>query len=143
MYQKDYILRIIEDFFRFLSVILKLRNEKKYDEALQKCDETSMSLLRININNIEKLSIEELEEYVAELSLVPQQIEILAGLLFEKSEIYYETNSVFSAKNTVEKALILYQMIMESSKSFSVDMDMKIHRLKELAVDLNNKLKEC
>jgi hypothetical protein len=143
MFQKDYILRIIEDFFRFLSVILKLRSEKKYTEALQKCDETSLSLLRIDMNTIEKLPSEELKEYVEGLSLAPQQIEILAGLLYEKSEIHYETNSVFSAKNSVDKSLLLYLIVSESTRNFSVDADMKIRRLKELAVDLNSRLKDC
>ena len=49
MYQKDFILRMIEDFFRFMSIILKLKVEKDYEQAFVVISETSQKLLKIDI----------------------------------------------------------------------------------------------
>mgnify|MGYP001227057550 CR=1 FL=1 len=138
MYQKDFILRIIEDFFRFLSVILKLRKEQRYDEALMECNETSLSLLRININTIENLQPEEFIKHVEGLSLLPQQSEILAGLMYERSEIYYASGDLLQARTAVEKALMLYRLNSGSTKTFSMDADAKIKRLLQLNDELKN-----
>lgn len=136
MYQKDYILRLIEEFFRFLSIILKLRNEKKFDEALVKCDETAIALTGLALNDLEQYPGDAFSEYIDTLLFEKEKIEILARLLYEKTEIYIEKGSILSAKNTLIKSLLLFENVKATSKDYSVEREMKIQRLKELLVSI-------
>jgi len=125
MYQKDFILRMIEDFFRFLSVILKLKGEKDYKQAFEVITETSEKLLKIDIIALSETE-DDLGDFVLNAAYQPKQIEILAELLKIKAEIHLELNQVFSALNAFEKSLQLYDQCQTQSKNYSIDRVKKI-----------------
>ena len=133
MYQKDFILRIIEDFFRFLSIILKLKGEKDYAQAIEVIRETSEKLLKIDII-AKSENDEEFKDFVLNTSFQPEQIEILAELLKIDAEIHMELNQVFSAINAFEKALQLYEQCQSRSKNYSID---RVKKLTEINLQLD------
>jgi len=91
LYQKDFILRMIEEFFKFLGQILKLTSEKRYDEALAAIDQAAHQFLKIDIDKI--ADSEDLQDDIFNKNLLStDQLTILAELLKVKADIYKETN---------------------------------------------------
>ncbi len=134
MYQKDFLLRIIEDFVRFLSIILKLKSEKDYKQAYEVIAETTQKLLDADIvqlseNEHNVVAFVQAKEYNLE------QIEILAELLKVKAEIHLELNQRFSAINDFEKSIQLYIHCQEHTKNYSVE---RIAKITEITRFLDN-----
>lgn len=133
MYQRDFILRMIEDFFRFLKIILKLKEDKQYGQALDMINETAQKLLKLDINEVS--SKEEVFENLFEsTALSLEQMEILAGLLKTKAEIHQECSEIFSAINAYEKALRIYTFCQEHSKNYSMD---RVNKISEIRIILD------
>ncbi len=129
MYQKDYILRIIEEFFRFLGQILKLKSEKEYVRALDLIDQASKNFLKVNLNDI--VINEQLDKEILS-NLNFDQLRILAELLKAKADIFNETNSHFSATSYYQLSLGLFEYVHEGSKNYSVDIADRIYELKKI-----------
>ena len=128
MYQKDFILRMIEDFFRFMSIILKLKVEKDYEQAFEVISETSQKLMKIDIKALSE-NDEDFENLLLNTSYPPEQLEILAELLKIMAEIHLELNQIFTAINTFGKSLQLYEQCQSQSKNYSIDRVKKITEL--------------
>lgn len=138
MYQKDFILRLIEDFFRFLNAILKLQTEKRYDEALKLADEAALSLLNIKISDIEKLPNDQLALWILQQDWKEQQYESLAGLMCAKADIYEKIRSIFSAIDYYDKALQLYQYVEKRSSTYSLERNKQIENIKFTLIELKH-----
>lgn len=132
--RKDYILRIIEDFFKFLAQILHLKGEKQYQQAVALIDEASMSLLHLNITELEKTE-SDISKVIGEKQLNHDQIEILAQLLKVKADIYKETSARFSAINLYEKSLYLFEYVQNVSKNYSLE---RINQMGEIKLALKD-----
>ncbi len=132
MYQKDFILRIIEEFFTFLSRILKLKSGKEYEKALELIDEAAKYFLKINLNEVVQNG-QLNEEILSTLSF--DQLKILAELLKVKADIFNETNLRFSAVSNYQFSLGLYEHIQSSSGNYSVEVADKILEIKRILVD--------
>jgi hypothetical protein len=137
MYQKDFILRIIEDFFRFLSIILKLKEEKDYTQAFEVIRETSEKLLKIDVIALSE-DEDDFNNFLTNTPNQPEKLEILAELLKIKAEIHLELNQVFSAINAFEKSLRLFDQCQFQSKNYSIDrvkkmtdINLQLDRLRE------------
>ncbi len=133
MYQKDFILRMIEDFFRFMSIILKLKVEKDYEQAFEVISETSQKLLKIDIKALSE-NDEDFENLLLNTSFPPEQLEILAELLKIMAEIHLELNHVITAINTFEKSLQLYEQSQSQSKNYSID---RVKKMTEINLQLD------
>lgn len=128
---------MIEDFFRFLSIILKLKAEKDYSQAFEVITETSEKLLKMDIIALSE-NEEEFSDFMESTTLQPEQIEILAELLKTKAEIHLELNQVFSTMNCFDKSLQLYELCQSQSKNYSIDrvkkmtdINLQLDRLRE------------
>jgi hypothetical protein len=126
--RKDYILRLIDEFFKILARILKLKEDKQYSQALEAIDETSQSLLHIDIQEIAENDVAFSQIITGPSSL--DQVEILAELLKVKADIYQETHLPFSAINHYQKALHLFEFVQNHSKDYSISRDNKIKEIK-------------
>jgi len=136
MYQRDYILRMIEEFFKFLRQILKLTSDKQYDEALALIDQTAQRFLKVELDDIvnhEDVRIDILENHV----LSNDQLTILADLLKAKADIYRETNHIFSAISHYQLSLDLYEQVQKESTNFSLDIANKMDDLKLLILNIS------
>lgn len=126
--RKDYLLRIIDEFFKFLARILKLKAEKDYEQAFQLIDEASLTLLKRDLNElIEKDG--EIESVIEEKSLTLDQIEVLAELLKVKADINLELSNNFTAINLYTKSLYLLNYVHTASKNFSTSRVDKISEI--------------
>ena len=122
MIRKDYILRIVEEFAKFLAAIVGLRLEGKLDEALKKIDDVYKGMIELEPIIIKSLDPEELLDFlIKEKEFNNHYLKMIAELLFEEGQIYAEIGDPVSARNVLEKAKILINHLMENDKTFSFD----------------------
>lgn len=133
--RRDYLLRIIDEFFKFLAKILKLKADKQYEQALKLIDEAALTLLKKDLNEfIEK---EETESIINEKLLTLDQIEILAELLKVKADISLEQNLNFTAFNLYTKSLFLLNHVQATSKNYVKNRVEKIDEVTDALRKLN------
>jgi len=127
MIRKDYILRMVEEFAKFLAAIVGLKNEGKYHEALKKIDTVYTGLIDIDPIILKSLSPEEMITFLKnEDKYSNQYLKIIAELLFEEGQIYVESGDPVSARNVLVKAKMLINYLSENDSTFSFDWYEKI-----------------
>jgi hypothetical protein len=127
MLQRDYILRLIEEFGKFLAAITGLRLEGKLEEALKKVDETYNELLEIDPKVVKSLNDDEvLGFFQEEKKYDNKQLNLVAELLYQEGMIYSEEGDPVSARNVLEKSKILINYLMENDSTFSYDWYKKL-----------------
>ena len=132
MIRKDYILRMVEEFAKFLAAIVGLKNEGKYHEALKKIDTVYTGLIDIDPIILKSLSPEEMITFLKnEDKYSNQYLKIIAELLFEEGQIYAESGDPVSARNVLVKAKMLINYLSENDSTFSFDWYEKIRIIDE------------
>ncbi len=130
MFQRDYILRLIEEFGKFLAAIAGLRLEGKLEEALKKVDETYNELLEIDPKVVKSLNDNEvLGFFQEEKKYDNKQLNLVAELLYQEGMIYSEEGDPVSAQNVLEKSKILIDYLMENDSTFSYDWYKKLEEI--------------
>jgi len=133
-YRRDYLLRLIDEFSKFLSKILQLQGEKHYQQALELIDETAKTLLHLNLNdfvNDEEAVMKSIENKLFNFD----QLEILAELLMKKGDIYLDMVNNFSAISCYEKSLYLFEYLQIHSKNYSVE---RVRKMEDINFTLMN-----
>ena len=130
--RKDYLLRIIDEFFKFLAKILQLKSEKQYQQAFVLIDEASQALLHKDLNELTEKD-GEIERIIEEKLLNLDQMEVLAGLIKVKADINVEMSNNFTAINLYQKALLLLNNVQLTSRNYSITREQNI-------MELNNAL---
>ena len=127
MIRKDYIMRMVEEFAKFLAAVIALRNEGKFEEALDKIDAIYKGMINIDPKVIRSMGPDEVLDYLQkDKEFENQYIKLVAELLYEEGQIYHESGDPVSALNVLEKAKILIDHLIESDKTFAFDWYEKI-----------------
>ena len=127
MIRKDYILRIVEEFAKFLAAIVGLKREGKFDEALKKIDQVYNGMIDLDPIILKSIDQDELMDFLLnEKKFNLHYLKMIAELLFEEGQIYAENGDPVSARNVLEKARILIDYLMENDPTFSFDWYEKI-----------------
>ncbi len=122
MLRRDYISRMIEEFARFLAAIAGLRREGKFDEALKKIDEVYEGMIGMNAQLIRSVSSGQLLDLLQDDKKFDNNyLKMIADLLYEEGQIYYESGDPVSLRNVYEKAAILIRHLMATDSTFSFD----------------------
>jgi len=130
MFQRDYILRLIEEFGKFLAAITGLRLEGKLEEALKKVDETYNELLEIDPKVVKSLNDDEvLGFFQEEKKYDNKQLNLVAELLYQEGMIYTEEGDPVSARNVLEKSKVMINYLMENDSTFSYDWYKKLEEI--------------
>jgi hypothetical protein len=132
--RKDYLLRLMDEFFKFLAKILQLKSEKNYQQALALIDEASQALLHLDLNELAQ-NEEKFSMLTTGGKLSHEQIEVLAQLLKAKADISLETYNNFTAINLYEKSLFLLEHLQVVSKDYSLP---RINLMREVNYHLMN-----
>ena len=122
MIRKDYILRMVEEFAKFLAAIVGLKNEGKFDEALTKIDSVYRGMLDLDPVIVKSVDGSELLDLLQnEKDYSNTYLKMIAELLFEEGQIYDSNGDPVSARNVLEKSKILIDYLMENDATFSFD----------------------
>jgi len=127
MIRKDYILRMVEEFSKFLAAIVGLRLEGEFDEALKKIDNVYRGMIDLDPIVLKSVDSTELLDFLqTEKDYSNTYLKMIAELLFEEGQIYAENGDPVEARNVLEKAKILIDYLMENEATFSFDWYEKI-----------------
>ena len=139
MYQKDFILRIIEMIAEFIGRVLGLIKDGKYEEASEELNVAYEKFLKDNNNKIRSCSDKELVSLLVEqLEFGVDEMEGLANLIYTEGELHAAQNKHAEAKSSYYKSLLLYTYVENNSKTFSFPRQQKLTELKEKLDNYNS-----
>lgn len=109
MIREDYIMRMVKQFTRAVTKILRLKESHKYDEALKTISQTYQELFGLKAELINSLSAESIIELLKlENSGVMQKCFWAADLIKEEAEIYESQGIIPNSISRYLKSLELY-----------------------------------
>ena len=126
MYQKDYILRLIEACSDALARIIGLKEEGKNKLALDEIKRTYIEMLKINIDVILNSSTNEIENIEIE------KLEMISDLLKIEAEVEFVEGNEQNAIMLFKKSLEILVLVDEKQTTFSFERKNKITELKNL-----------
>lgn len=111
MIQKDYVLRLIEEFGIALRKIIQLRKSNQPKEAHLLIEQCYSGFLKLDISLISQMSGDQFISWVNQQTLQTLQLRVLADLLNEEGEIFLLIRDQSTALDRFVKALLLLQYI--------------------------------
>ncbi len=133
MYQRDYILRLIELFAKIVAHVLQLKEKKEYQQALAAIGEAYRSLLGIPSHIVHSMSDVQLIEFLKST----EKCSIMAGLLKEEAAILAEQGNMHESVSIYCKSLSLF---LEAQHQEDVDAIVAALKEYELPLRLKRKL---
>jgi len=122
MIRKDYIMRMVQEFAKFLADIVGLKREGEFGEALKKIDNVYLGMIDLDPSVLKSVDPDKLLGFLQdEKQYNNHYLKMIAELLFVEGQIYSENGDPVSARNVMEKAKILIQFLMENETTFSFD----------------------
>lgn len=133
MIRRDYIMRMIDEFGKFLTALVGLKEEGKFEEALVKVEGLYQGMLDLDPKILKSVDKDEVLDYLQnEKQYDNRYLKLISELLFEEGRIYHEIGDPITAQNVLEKAKILISYLMESDTTFSFDWYEKLATIDSL-----------
>lgn len=129
MYEKDYIMRMIEAFARMLAAIIGLKQKGDLDKARELMEEAYDTVLKVNSGEIKAYDQEQWNQFCSKRS--PEELEMLADLLKVEGEIMLDSGHPEGVCQLLFKALQLLKLVDAQSDAFSVTRFDKISQLEQ------------
>lgn len=129
MYEKDYIMRMIEAFARMLAAILGFKQKGELDKARALIEEAYDTILKVSSGELKAYDQEQWEQFCSKRS--PEELEMLADLLKVEGEILLDTGNTEGADALLFKALQLFRLTDSQSHAYSVTRVDKISQLEQ------------
>jgi len=127
MYNKDYILRMIEMISDLIAGILGLIKKGDYQQASQSLDNAYHDYLKQDASFFKGISKEDLtNRLLKEHNYNNGHLEILSELFNAQAELFDAQGNQIESINFYEKSLILLDFVVKESKSFSFEKQSKL-----------------
>lgn len=137
MFQRDYILRQIQELIQVIARIMDLRIEGSYEKAHSHIENALASIWNVHRNDLVELSSEQLKELcIVEGAFHTQFAIALADILKEDGVIYEEEGKFFHARDSFAQALSINELVLSHSNEIPFDLYDRISTLKE-AIERN------
>lgn len=129
MYERDYIMRMIEAFAKMIAAIIGLREKGELDKARALVEEAYETVLKINSGEIKDFDEKQWKQFCSKRS--PEELEMLADLLKVEGEILMDAGKTVEVCKLLLKALELFKLVEAQSGSFSLTRFDKITELEQ------------
>lgn len=127
MYQKDYILRMIEMFGDLIAGILGLIRQGEFPKAELSLENAYYDFLKQDASFFKTIPTKELtDKLLNEHNYTNDHLEILAELFLTQAELFFAQGKLNDSIPFYEKSLVLYEFIVKESKIFSIEKQSKI-----------------
>jgi len=142
MYQKDFILRMIEMLGELVAGILGLIKKGEFPKASEALENAYYDFLKEDAAFFRKIPKEKLtDELIGEHNYTNGHLEILAELFYTEAELLYAEQKLADSKIYYEKALLLFEFIEMKTETFSLDKKLKMTAIQNRILELKvNKL---
>jgi len=129
MYERDYIMRMIEAFAKMIADIIGLREKGDLDKAKALVEEAYETVLKVNSGEIKEFDEDQWKQFCSKRT--PAELEMLADLLKVEGEIQMDSGKPEGVCKLLFKALELLRVVDAQSDTFSVTRFDKISELEQ------------
>jgi len=137
MYQKDYILRLIEQLFKFLAEVLKLIKKREFSEASDRLESSYYEFLREDAAFFRNIPPDQLtQKLLQEHNYTNGHLEILAELFNAEAELELAQNKKNGSLEYSKKALLLFEFIDKEIRTYSTERLSKIETIRKRISEL-------
>ncbi len=136
MYQKDYILRLIEEMTRVLAVILGLMKKGDFRKAAENLENTYHNLLKEDAAYFRQIPEEDLTSDLLEKhNYTNVHLEVLAELFNAEAELCLTQNDRSSCLAYSRKSLLLFRFIDTEYKTY---LQERLDKIKTIEARIRN-----
>ena len=140
MYQRDFILRMIEMLGELVAGILSMIKKRDFPQAKEALENAYYEFLKQDASFFKGIKKSELTELlIKEHNYTNGHLEILAELLYAEAELAFAQGNYVESIEFYEKSLFLFLFIDNESKVFSLDKQNKIATIKNKLQELSKK----
>jgi len=135
MLKKDFIIRQLEEFGKVMAVIFGLKKDKDWLNYQNEINNAALKFTSHEIDYVEKLTQTDFDkEIINHATLTPEQLHILADLLFEKLNYYLSINDAPKSEDLKQKCKKLYLHLQnnQTQNEFNLDVHYKLSFLENL-----------
>lgn len=137
MYQRDYILRMIEMMFKFIGEVLQLIRKGELTKASEQLDTGYITFLKEDAVFFRNLPESRLtEKLLTEHNYTNGHLEILAELFNAEAELESAKGNKTGCIEFSKKSLLLFEFIDKAEKTFSLERINKINSIRERIQEL-------
>ena len=131
MYQKDYILRMLEIIGELVARIIGLILKKDLQQASVLLESAYRDFLKEDASYFQKLPKEQLtNKLLVEHDYTNDHLRILAELFYAEAKLSAAKKNETSSFEYYEKSLLLFEFLEEHSTSYSLEVIQKISEIK-------------
>jgi len=118
--ENEKVLKVIDEVSEVLSLLIELRENGRFREAIDKIDETLLNYFKCDNNFIYSVSEEFLVDALRDdKGLSSEQLASLAEVLSEKGNILLEQNNLLESQRILKNTLKIYYFLNEDQDFFS------------------------
>ena len=138
MHKRDYLVKQFEEFGKVMAILLGLKRDKNYPKLFELINESIKKYTSSEVNYVESIINEQFIDILTiEKKLNDEQLKMLADLLFEKANYYFNSqqNSELKLKgiNCYKKSYVIYLFLKEQTTlTYSLDMHYKLELLSKM-----------
>jgi len=122
MYQKDYILRLIEQAAKFIAEVLRLIKKGEHSEASERLDSIYYDILKEDAAYFRNIPENELTGKLLEHhNYTNGHLEILAGLFNAEAELNMAMGKNPECLEYSRKALLLFEFVDKENRTYSTE----------------------
>ena len=138
MYQKDYILRLIEQFFKFLAEVLNLIKKGEYSEASDRLESSYYEFLREDAASFHNIPEDTLtQKLLQEHNFTNGHLEILAELFNAEAELKFARGDYPGSLAFSRKSMIIFEFIDKEYKTYSEERIKKMEEIRKRITKLD------
>jgi hypothetical protein len=135
MYQKDYILRMVEMFGEMIAAILGLIKKGEYKQASVRLDKIFYDMLKQDSSFFRGIPEEELtSKLLRDHNFTNGHLEILAGLFDAEAELELAQGNRTESLEYSRKSLVIYKFIDKEFKIYSQERIDRMSAIRERIV---------
>lgn len=139
MYQKDFILRMIEMLAELVAGILGLIKKGDYQKASESIDNAYHDLLKEDAGFFDNIPLEKLtESLIKEHHYTNDHLEVLSELMYAQAELLYSQDKQQESLIYYQKSSTLLGFILKESDTFSLEKEDKRTSLQKRITELED-----
>jgi len=139
MYQKDYILRMIEMLVELVAGILRLIKKGDFSKASQSIDNAYQDLLKQDAGFFNKIPLDKLTGLLMQKhNYTNGHIEILSELFYAQAELSHAQKRLDESLEFYKKSLFLLEFVTKETQTFSFEKQSKLSTLQNRVAELEN-----
>lgn len=137
MYQRDYILRMIEMMADFIAAVLKILSKGDFSQASQMLENAYYDFLKQDAAFFRNFPAEQLtEELLLKHNYTAGHLEILAELFNAEAELAYKTGNMNDSLDFFQKTKLLLEFVLKESGTYSAEKEERIQSLEHRIFEL-------